>query len=247
MKRRTWIIVAVVVAVVAVAGGGIAWYLQDDAPARVSIAQDQAAPAGASTTAAAAEGSTAGPAANAAPDGDVVDGTWDMAAGQQNFIGFRINEDLTGIGSNTVVGRTPAVTASFQVAGTAVTSTTMEADLTQITTDSDRRNEALRSNGLETSIFPTVSFRQTAAVQLASVPAVGQVLSATIPGELTLHGVTKAILVPVEAERREPNLIKVVGTQTIALADYNISKPILGPVLSIADTGELELQLFFAR
>lgn len=268
MQRRRLLIVAVVavVAVVALAGGAIAWYLRDDAPARVSIGQDQAAPrvgGAAGSTEPVADGATttsstpatatsaaarpAAPATGGAAVGEGVDGTWQLAAGQENFVGFRIDEELTGIGANTVVGRTPAVTASFELADGTVSATTVEADVTLLTTDSDRRDNALRTLGLETDRFPTVTFGQTGPVQLSAVPEVGDTVSATIPGELTLHGVTRPIEVPVQAELREPNLIKVVGTQTIAITDHGMTKPVVGPVLSVADTGELELQLFFAR
>lgn len=254
MKRRTWIIVAVV-AVIAAGGGAVAWFLRDDAPARVSITEDQAAPTQSSAVST-GDGTTAPTSSAASSGGDTtantsipagVDGTWTLADGEENFAGFRIDEELTGIGANTVVGRTPAVTASFDVQGATVSATTVEADMTQITTDSDRRNQAIRTLGLETDRFPAVSFTQSGPVQLSSVPAVGETVSASIAGELTLHGVTNPVTVDVQAELREANLIKVVGTQTIVLTDYGMTKPVVGPVLSIADTGDLELQLFFAR
>jgi polyisoprenoid-binding protein YceI len=269
VQRRRLLVLAVVavVAVVALAGGAIAWYLRDDAPARVSIGEDQAAPRvgeaagstepaadGATTTSASPATSTSAAARPSAPSaaggaavGEGVDGTWQLAPGQESFVGFRIDEELTGIGANTVVGRTPAVTASFELADGTVSATTVEADVTLLTTDSDRRDNALRTLGLETDRFPTVTFGQTGPVQLSAVPDVGDTVSATIPGELTLHGVTRPIEVPVQAELREPNLIKVVGTQTIAITDHGMTKPVIGPVLSVADSGELELQLFFAR
>ena len=41
--------------------------------------------------------------------------------------------------------------------------------------------------------------------------------------------------------------IVVTGSLDIAFADYGISKPNSFAVLSIADTGTLELQLFFTK
>ena len=48
--------------------------------------------------------------------------------------GFRVEEELKGIGSTTAVGRTPEVTGTLVIADTTVSEVTIEADMTAITT-----------------------------------------------------------------------------------------------------------------
>ncbi len=68
--------------------------------------------------------------------------------------------------------------------------------------------------------------------------------SATASGDLTLHGVTRPVDVPVEA-RWSGTTIEVVGTIPVNFADYDIEAPSVGGFVSVEDEGEIELQLTF--
>jgi hypothetical protein len=48
------------------------------------------------------------------------------------FVGFRVGEEFTGIGSTTGVGRTPDVTGGITSDGTTLTAATIEADMTAV-------------------------------------------------------------------------------------------------------------------
>jgi polyisoprenoid-binding protein YceI len=63
---------------------------------------------------------------------------------------------------------------------------------------------------------------------------------------LTLHGVTKDVTIPLEAQRNG-DVIAVTGLVDIAFADYDIEQPTSLAVLSIEDHGILEVQLFFSK
>ena len=78
------------------------------------------------------------------------------------------------------------------------------------------------------------------------MPADGQVIDATSTGDLTLHGVTKSVQIPLQA-RIDGDVITVAGSLPIAFADYNIQSPQGMIVLSVEDHGTLELQVHFAR
>ena len=56
------------------------------------------------------------------------------------------------------------------------------------------------------------------------MPADGQVVDATATGNLTLHGVTKEVQIPLQA-RIDGGVITVVGSLPIQFADYNITSP----------------------
>ena len=74
----------------------------------------------------------------------------------------------------------------------------------------------------------------------------GETIAATAIGELTLHGVTKAVEIPIDA-RLSGDVVTVIGSIDILFADYSIAQPTSFLVLSIEDHGTMELQLHFRR
>jgi polyisoprenoid-binding protein YceI len=185
--------------------------------------------------------------------GGGIDGTWnvDTSIGSfsdfsDSFVGYRVQEQLAGIGGNTAVGRTPAVSGSLTIVGTKVTAATIEADLTGLKSDDNRRDGQLSRQGLETSTYPTATFSLSSPIDLGSVPADRTEISVTAAGKLTLHGQPKDVQIPLKAKLSGSTIV-VTGSLEIAFADYGMSKPNSFAVLSIADIGTLELQLFFTK
>jgi len=222
MSRRTWIIVAVVVLVVAL-GGAAAWFAFGGS--------DEAGPALPSRA------SGAGGAATA-------DGTW-VVTRDGSFVGYRISERFVGgLADIEAVGRTSDVTGGLTVAGRSASDVRIEADLRSLTSDKAPRDNYLHTNALETDTFPTATFVATGPIALPEV-ARGVETKVTLDGELTLHGVTKPLSIPVTA-RWNGATIDVIGTAPIVLADYGIATP-QTPVVSVQGTGSLELQLVFRK
>ena len=243
---RTRLVIGIVaaLAVIGVAGGAF-WYLvlRDDAPAEVSLADavgslatktTQAAPTSASGTSTTSSPTTASGGATTG-----VAGAWAPDTTQQNFLGYRVNEELARIGFQTAVGRTSAVTGSVVIDGSTVTSATIEADLTKLKSDSNMRDGQLRNQAIETSRFPRATFVLGEKVTLPASLAEGQPFDTTLKGKLTLHGVTKDVEIPVKGQLQS-SLLVVVGSTTIQFADYQVSKPNGASVLSIEDHGIME-------
>ena len=234
MTRRTWAIVGVLAVVLVAAGGALAvtWLGGDEPP-----------PAALSTP-------TTGTTSPTEPAAGF-DGTWTVdaaattAEGVAPFAGYRIEEELGGIGANTAVGRTSDVTGSMTIEGTAVTALEVAVDMTTLVSDDDRRDGQLSQRGLETAAFPTATFALTEPIDVGEDPEAGQVVEATATGDLTLHGVTREVEVPIQA-RWNGATIEVVSSFDVALADHDIEAPVGFLVLSIADTGTVELELLFA-
>lgn len=179
------------------------------------------------------------------------DGTWtiDPSIGafsdfSDSFVGYRVQEQLASIGANTAVGRTPNVTGSLTISGTTVSAVTITADLTALQSNDTRRDGQLSHQGIETSQFPTATFTLTAPIQLGSIPGAGQSVTATASGSLTLHGVTKAVQIPLTVVL-QGDVVAVTGSLDIVFADYGITPPSSFAVLSVEDHGAMELQLFF--
>ena len=78
------------------------------------------------------------------------------------------------------------------------------------------------------------------------MPADGTEIDVTATGTLLLHGQTKSVQIPLKA-KLSGSIIEVTGSLPIVWADYQITKPNSFSVVSIADQGTMELQLFFAK
>jgi polyisoprenoid-binding protein YceI len=256
-SRRGPVLAILAILVLAVAIGG-AWYLffRPAGPAPVSLgaapAVDPAGgletPGASATERAAAPGSSQAPGAQGG-----ISGTWtvDPSVGSfddftGSFVGYRVKETLASIGATEAVGRTPGVTGSMTVDGSTITAAAFTADLTGLRSDSDRRDGQLRRQALETDRFPTASFKLTAPVVLGAQPAEGATVEATAVGDLTLHGVTKAVEIPLQA-RLEGGVVTVAGSLPITFADFAMAKPESMMVLSVEDSGTLEVQLQLTR
>lgn len=234
------VIVAVVVVLVVAAGAGIWWFLRDDAPAEVSLD-------------AAREGvADAPPDDDAAPQG--IEGTWrvdpstasgDPDATTGTFVGFRVQEELAGIGSTTAVGRTGAVTGTIEIEGSAVTAAAFEVDMTAIRTN-DRRRDRRVHEALETGEHPTASFALTQPIELGARAADGEPVATTAVGDLTVHGVTRPVELAVEAQLVGSTVVVVASTE-VTFSDFGVDVPRAPMVLSADDHGVLELQLHLVR
>ena len=182
-------------------------------------------------------------AAPARPEGELT-GVWTLSEQGDSFAGFRVREELVGIGAFTAVGRTSAVTASLEFDGSAITTVRIEVDMTQLTTDDSRRDRALRGRGIETNRFPTSTFVLAEPIVIEAVPAEGEPISATAIGDLTLHGVTRRVEIPLEGQLTD-GLVVVVGSLEIEFDDYDIEAPTAPIVVSVEDRGIMEFQLVF--
>ena len=179
------------------------------------------------------------------------DGTWsiDNSIGSftdftSAFVGFRIDEELASVGGQTVVGRTPAVTGTLEFEGTTITSTQILVDMTGLTTDSGSRDRQIKSQSIETNTFPEALFSLTSPIELGTLPGDGVDVNFDATGDLTVHGVTRSVTIPLNA-KVVGTVIVVTGEFNLLLSDYDIAAPQAAIVLTAQDNADMEFQLFF--
>lgn len=250
LGRRPAILMLLVVVAAIIGAAGI-WYLffRPAGPAPVSLGT--LPPSSVVPGASGVPGASTEAASGTATDG--IAGTWSvdssigsLSDGTGTFVGYRVQEQLATIGATEAVGRTSSVSGTMTIQGTTVTAAELAADLTTLRSDESNRDRQLSRQALQTSQYPTATFTLTQPIELGSMPAEGAVIDATATGDLTLHGVTRLVDVPLQG-RLDGGVITVAGSLPITFADWSIEAPRAMVVLSVADQGTLELQLHLTR
>ena len=225
MRLAKRLVLAAVVLAVLVVGGTFVYInvIRDDAPERLTLQTDER------------DGDDSG------ADSDI-SGTWTAGSGSQ--VGYRVDEILFGQDAE-AVGRTDDVTGTLEIEGTTVTAVAMEADMTTVASDQERRDDQFKGRIMDVERYPTATFALTEPIELGSLPPVGEVVEHEATGDLTLHGTTKPVTFVLRA-KRSASTIEVNGSIPVVFADYGIPNPSFGPV-STDDHGELEFLVVYAK
>jgi len=252
-KRRRWLLLTVgVLLLIALAAVALFVLVFGDSPDEVSIedatAQVDTGPQSASD-----------PSQSAAPDDGGIEGSWtvDTTIGDfgfedstGSFVGFRVDEEFSGVGLITAVGRTPDVSGSLTIESDTVTSVAIEAGIKALVTD-DSRRDTKALGALDVINFPAADFVLTEPISLPATAAGGDPIMLDAVGDLTVHGVTNPVTLALEA-RLIDGVVVVVGSTEIVFADYDVVAPSVSPpeapfAITVEDQGILELQLFLSR
>ena len=231
MKQRTIRFAAVgggVAAIVVVAG--IVWFL------------GRSGPAGPDLEAASGNLPADGPAAPAD-----VEGIWTVnpEVGEGSFVGYRVEETLSGVGSNTAVARSSAVEGTVEIDDGSLVDATVTADLRELRSD-DSRRDGMIASALDVTALPSATFTLTEPVELPVEAADGEPFDVTAVGELTIREVTRQAEATLQGLVRDGAAV-VVGALPVTFADYGVDVPNVPIVLSAEDHGLVELQLFLVR
>ncbi len=255
MDSRRLAVVVVIVAVVAI-GGIVASQLflrGDDVP---ELGLDTPAPSAAVAPEAPSSAPVQSPAASdpgtatAAPSaaaGDLV-GAWTIAEGEA---GYRVRETFLQQQADTdAVGRTSGVTGTLTIEGTPdaleIAAGSIEVDMTTLQSDESRRDNQLGGRGIETDTFPTSTFELAGPVALPADFGSADV-ALTLPGKLTLHGVTKDVEIAAQARVQVDGTVVVAGSLPVLFSDYGIEAPNVAGLIAVQDNGSMEFRVVLAR
>lgn len=184
---------------------------------------------------------------DATPEG--IAGTWSVGAG--SLVGYRVREQLGGVTALTdAVGRTSAVTGNAVIepdgTGVRVSAAAFEADLTQLQSDDGRRDNRIRSMGVESDGFPTATFALTAPVSVGANALTGTTVDVSLVGDLTIHGVTKSVTISGQA-RLNGDRIEIVAALTFPFSDFGMTPPSVGNFVQVQNDATLEILLSLAK
>jgi polyisoprenoid-binding protein YceI len=219
MRRGTIGIIAVV-AVVAL--GGIGAYLYFFSGIRTS-------PKPLALTS--PKASSASPSAAASPSGTLA-GSWTV--GQGSLAGYRVKEQFVGQSSpHEAVARTSGVSGGLTVQPSSgalqVTGISFTAQLSglqsvdQVAGYNVSQRDRFVSRSLDVQQFPDATFK-AASVSVPASAGDGQEIALTVPGQLTIHGVTKDATATLKG-RLNGSQLDLAGSTPATMTDFGISPP----------------------
>jgi polyisoprenoid-binding protein YceI len=175
-------------------------------------------------------------------------GDWTVAEG--TVVGYRVRERLAFLQADTdAVGRTTAVSGSATLTADGdvltVDAASFEADVTQLQSDEGRRDNRIRTSGLESDRFPTATFNLTAPVAVPAEALGGATVSVTLTGDLTIHGVSNGVEIPAEA-RLVDGRVEVLGSLTFPFSDFGMEPPNVAGFVAVEDDATLEFLVVLA-
>jgi polyisoprenoid-binding protein YceI len=159
-------------------------------------------------------------------------GKWTVATG--SLAGYRVKELFVGETSkHDAVARTSTVSGGVTVAGDAssgyqISAITVTAALTDLHSVDQvaGRDVSLRdsfvSRQMDLQQFPNATF--TASSVSIPGPVTSQQVALSVPGQLTIHGVTKDVTATGKAQQTGDKL-EIVGSLSIVMTDYGVTPP----------------------
>jgi len=198
---------------------------------------------------------TPGASASAAPAGSDVAGSWKVASGSQAE--WRVTEVFAGTSlPHQAVGRTSGVTGSLTVEGSgaslSATNFSFTADLSQLASvdqvigrDVSQRDQLVR-RALSVSSNPDATFQSSQAVTLPAGFTDGQQVQLTVPGRLTIHGVTRDVSVTVTQLQLSGSQVQAAGTIQTTMSTFNIQPP-SAPFVTVDQNVTIGFLITFAK
>ena len=160
---------------------------------------------------------------------------------------YVVMEELADVGANEVVGTTNAIIGHilFDESGAPLPCSRFDVDLRTLETDQARRDNYLRGNTLQTDSYPLATFVVREIEGLEGALPEDEEVAITLVGDLTFHGVTR--LAAWEASvTRAGDVLTGIATTSFTFPDFEMEKPIIGPVVGIDDVVTLEVDLVAA-
>jgi polyisoprenoid-binding protein YceI len=194
---------------------------------------------------------TKGSTSAAAPPTGELAGTWTVGDG--SIAGYRVREKLANLPApSDAVGRTGAITGQATMTdrggAISVSNANFTVDVSQLkcTPAEDRRDNKIRTIGLQTDKFPQATFAAAGPILVPEEAVNGKPVTLQVEGDLNLHGVTKKVTIPLDVQR-DGAQIKIVGNYQFVWADFGMTAPSVPPFVSVTGDPKLEFSLLLSK
>ncbi len=117
----------------------------------------------------------------------------------------------------------------------------IQVDLASLDTGMSLRNAHMRANHLETDKFPHVKFTGGKVQKASGTSLAAGALTFELEGEFDLHGVTRTISVPVEAQM-DGGALRIKAKFPVSLSDHEIPRPQF-LFLKLGETQKIRVEL----
>ena len=161
---------------------------------------------------------------------------------------YFVGETLASLGlPSTAKGTTKDISGQFALSVDGFdldlsTETKFTVNLKTLTSDKSMRDAKVQNQGLETSKYPTATFKATKLTGYDKSLAADAEQTLHLTGTMDLHGVQKEITWTVKA-RRAGNVITGLATVNFKFADFNIEQLNIGGFVSIEENVTLQVQI----
>jgi len=173
--------------------------------------------------------------ASATPAATGLAGSWTVTAG--SVARYHVNEKFAGqTSSHEAVAETSSVTGSLAVEGSAsalrATGASVIVDLAslhsvdQVLGFNVSNRDRIVSQSLSVQKFPQATFKADSFAIPAGLES-GQTVTLSVPGQLTIHGVTRASTAIIKVQPNGTSF-QALGTIATAMTDFGISPPQVG-------------------
>jgi polyisoprenoid-binding protein YceI len=219
--RRTGLIAAGVLAVLVVLGlaGGYVYDFTGVRSAPKPLSLSSPSPAASAAASSAATG---------------LAGTWTVASG--SLAGYRVSEKFAGqASSHEAVAQTSSVSGSLAVAGSAgalqANGISVVVDLASLHSVDTvlglnvSNRDRIVTQSLSIQQFPQATFKADAFAIPTGLES-GQAVTLSLPGQLTIHGVTRPVTASIQAQL-SGDTVQVAGSIATNMTDFGITPPAL--------------------
>lgn len=162
----------------------------------------------------------------------------------QSQVRFELDEDLRG-SRITVVGTTNQVAGQLAVdlANPAATQVgVIQINARTLATDNNFRNRAIQNEILDTGAYEFITFTPTAVTGLPETVNIGDTVTFTMAGDMTIRDVTNPVTFVVEATAVSATQLAGTATATVNRGDYGLQIPSVPNVANVEEEVELIIE-----
>lgn len=162
---------------------------------------------------------------------------------ENSVVRFELDEDLRGV-RTTVVGTTNQVAGELAINLNDLSTAqvgVLQINARTLATDNNFRNRAIQNEILNTGTYEFITFTPTAVTGLSPKAAIGEAVSFTIEGDLTIGDITQPVTFSVTATAVSDTQLTGTATAVVSRANYNLNIPDVPSVANVEDEVELTI------